>query len=119
MIKDKENTNLIENNELALELYKAYKKLSKNKDFITLIEKGFMDTFVRNQVSLMAHPVTITTMKEGSRDRLIDNILAVSVLENWLLTVEILGEKAEKAKLQSENLDDNDDIQTLEEEVGI
>jgi len=120
MIKDKPSTNLIENNELALELYEAYERLSQNKDFETLIEKGFMDMFAKNQIGLMSHPSVIQSMKDGSRDRLVDNITAVSVLENWLITVEILGERAKKAKEQGEHADMTDeDVQTLEDELGV
>jgi len=119
MIKDKPSTNLMENNELALELYEAYERLSENKDFQTLIDKGFMDMFAKNQIGLMGHPGTIQTMKDGSRDRLIDNITAVSVFENWLITIELLGERAKKAKEEGEYADmTGEDIQSLEDEAG-
>lgn len=120
MIKDKPSTNLIENNELALELYEAYERLSENKDFETLIEKGFLDMFAKNQIGLMAHPGTIGQMKDGSRDRLVDNLTAVSVLENWLITIEILGERAKKTKEQGEYADmSGEEVQTLEDELGV
>lgn len=108
MIKDKPSTNLIENSELAIKLYDALERLSSNEDFKVLIEEGFMKTFALNQVGLLAHPGTVKTMDEGSRNRLQDNLLAVSVLENFLITIEILGERA-KAQAQEEALTEFDD----------
>lgn len=99
MMKDTPNTNLIENQELAIKLYKAYEDLSKRDSFKTLIEEGFIKIFASNQVSLLNHPGTLAN---GTRAPLIDNLMAVSSLQNYLLTVEILGEKALNEKLEDQ-----------------
>jgi len=114
MIKDKPNTNLMDNNELAAELYEAYENLSKNKDFEVLIEKGFMTNFAENQLGMLS-----TSTGDG-RKMVEDTLLGVSVLSRWLMTVEMLGSKAKIALEEGEKAEmTGEDVPTLEEEVGV
>lgn len=90
MIKDKPNTNLRENAELAAGLYDAYERLSKNADFKHVIEYGFMELYPLNQVSMLASP-------GADRPSIYSDLHGVSVLQNFLLIIERLGEGAKEA----------------------
>ena len=113
MILDKPSTNLNENQELAIELYEAYEALSTNKDFETLIEKGFLDMFAKNQVGL------ISAVREEDQKRINNTLMGVSILENYLITIQRLGASAKAAKAEGEYTEHTgDDVSTLEDEVG-
>ena len=103
MYKDKPNTNLRENSELAVELYDAYERLSKNADFQKVIEFGFMELYSMNQVSLLAAPNT-------DRASIYSNLHGISVLQNFLITIERLGEGA-KAALQEQQEAELDSVE--------
>lgn len=93
MIKDKPNTNLRENAELTISLYDSLEKLSKNKDFKNLIEYGFMELYSLNQVSMLAAPGV-------DRSSIYSDLHGVSVLQNFLLVIERLGEQAKAAQAE-------------------
>jgi hypothetical protein len=112
MIKDRPNTNLMQNDELAIELYEAYKALCKTKEFETLIDKGYLDTFLKNQVGLLA------TVPESEKARTLDSIKGCGMLEKWLLTVQMLGENAISRRDSGEYEDMTGDVVSLEDEVG-
>lgn len=102
MYKDKPNTNLRENSELAIDLYDAYERLSKNPDYQKVIEFGFMELYSMNQVSLLAAPNT-------DRAGIYSNLHGISVLQNFLITIERLGEgaKAAEAEMLESELEDS------------
>ena len=87
MTKDKPNTNLRENAELTVSLYDSLERLSNNADYKNLIEYGFMELYALNQVSLLASPGT-------DRAGIYSDLHGISVLQNFLLVIERLGEGA-------------------------
>lgn len=98
MTKDKPNTNLRENADLVIGLYESLERLGKNPDFKNLIEYGFMEMYSLNQVSMLASP-------GSDRAAIYSDLHGVSVLQNFLLVIERLGEQAiaaQKEALESE-----------------
>ena len=87
MTKDKPNTNLRENSELAIELYEAYERLCNNPDYKKVIEYGFMELYALNQVGMIATPGN-----NGVKPDIYANLNGISVLQNFLITVERMGE---------------------------
>jgi hypothetical protein len=94
MIKDKPNTNLRENIDLAVSLYDSLERLSTNADFKNLIEYGFMELYALNQVGMLASP-------GSDRPSIYSDLHGISVLSNFLLVIERLGEQAKAAQAES------------------
>jgi hypothetical protein len=94
MIKDKPNTNLRENIDLAVSLYDSLERLSTNADFKNLIEYGFMELYALNQVGMLASP-------GADRPSIYSDLHGISVLSNFLLVIERLGEQAKAAQAES------------------
>jgi hypothetical protein len=93
MIKDKPNTNLRENIDLAVSLYDSLERLSTNADFKNLIEYGFMELYALNQVGMLASP-------GADRPSIYSDLHGISVLSNFLLVIERLGEQAKAAQAE-------------------
>ena len=100
MTKDKPNTNLRENSELAIELYEAYERLCKNADYKKVIEYGFMELYALNQVGMLAAP-------GADRATIYSDLQGISVLHKYLITVERMGEHsiAVQKEMQESELD--------------
>ena len=100
MTKDKPNTNLRENSELAIELYEAYERLCKNPDYKKVIEYGFMELYALNQVSMLASP-------GSDRASIYSDLHGISVLQNFLIVIERMGEHsiAVQKEMQESELD--------------
>jgi len=111
-LSNKPSTNLLQNPELAAELYDAYEALSKDKNFITLIEKGLFETFGRNQVGMLAHP-EVAMNRNNDINILHNNLMGISVIENFFITLERIGPQAKKA-LETDQLDE-DEIENVTE----
>ena len=101
MYKDKPSTNLYENTELAISLYDSLERLSKNPDYKNLIEYGYMELYALNQVGMLASP-------GSDRPAIYSDLHGISVLENFLIMIERLGERhkaVEAEELESELVD--------------
>lgn len=116
-LRNKPSTNLLENVKLTAELFDAYEALSKDKNFITLIEKGLFETFGRNQIGMLAHP-EVAMNKNNDKEMLHNNLLGISVLENFFITLERLGPQAKEAlaKKDRELDDETEEVTELGEE---
>ena len=100
MIKDKPNTNLRENVELVIGLYDSLERLSKNKDYKNLIETGFMEMYALNQVGMISTP-------NADRPSIYSELQGISVLQNFLINIERLGEQAKAALQEAEEAEMN------------
>lgn len=119
-IRNKPSTNLLENPELTAKLYDAYEALSSDKNFITLMDEGFLQSFASNQVGMLSHP-EVAANKNNDSEVLLNNLRAVSAVENYFIVLERLGPQAKEAIRRGEELDaeEAETVETLEEEVGV
>lgn len=94
-----------------IERLKALQRLEKNPDFISLIEKGFMDSHAVRQVMLKSHP----GMQGEAQQNLLDQqITAIGGFKQYLVAIYSEGMQADEAlkddertreELLKENLD--------------
>jgi hypothetical protein len=75
-------------NHYWVEMWESLERLKRNKDFKRLILDGYFKDKAINGVSLLAQDYII---ENGLRTRVMEDLVAVSKLEDFFITVENLG----------------------------
>lgn len=75
-------------NRYWVEMWESLERLKRNKDFKRLILDGYFKDKAINGVSLLAQDYII---EKGLRTRVMEDLIAVSKLEDFFITVENLG----------------------------
>lgn len=84
-----ENNTLIETeNQYWVDLWESLERLQSNPDFKKLILQGYFHDKAVNGVSLLANDYII---REGKRSEVMENLIAISHLQDFFITVENLG----------------------------
>lgn len=98
--QDLENIEIsIEDAKKSIERKLALDRLQNNPDFVSLIEKGFLDTHAVRQVLLKAHP----GMQGEAQQNLLDmQITAIGGLKQFLVNVYTEGCNASQALMDDE-----------------
>lgn len=79
------------NSKYHIEMLEALERLEKNKDYIKVIENGyFRDETLRITSLLSSYDIK----SKGLRPELLENLVAISNLQNYLEAVRNLGENA-------------------------
>lgn len=79
------------NSKYHIEMLEALERLEKNKDYIKVIEDGyFRDETLRITSLLSSYDIK----SKGLRPELMENLVAISNLQNYLEAVRNLGENA-------------------------
>lgn len=79
------------NSKYHIEMLEALERLEKNKDYIKVIEDGYFRDETLRTTSLLA---SYDIKSKGLRPELMENLIAISNLQNYLETVRNLGENA-------------------------
>jgi len=66
----------------------ALERLEKNEDFKSVVMESYFKDFVYNQTSMLAHDYT---RAQGTRPVLMEQLVAVSALQDYFRTVKMLG----------------------------
>lgn len=91
-------------NQYWVDQAKALERLEANEDFKTLILEGYFKEFVINQTSMLA---TEAVRREGTRAVIMEQLVAVSRLEDHFGMIRVLGGLAE-ADIDEANFPDED-----------
>lgn len=75
-------------NEYWVNLHNALERLEQNEDFKTVIKEGYFKDKAINGVSLLA---TDYVKKAGARGDLMEQLVAISQLEDYFATIHNLG----------------------------
>jgi len=75
-------------NEKYVKLNEALSRLKENEDFQTLILNGYFKDKAISSVSMLAAPYTMQT---GARKDVLEQLIAISYLEDYFITIENLG----------------------------
>lgn len=79
------------NSKYHIEMLEALERLEKNKDYIKVIEDGYFRDETLRTTSLLA---SYDIKAKGLRPELMENLVAISNLQNYLETIRNLGENA-------------------------
>ena len=66
----------------------ALERLEKNEDFKAVVLESYFKDFAINQVSMLSHDYT---RAQGTRPVLMEQLVAVSALQDYFRTVKMLG----------------------------
>lgn len=75
-------------NQYWVDLWAALERLKQNKDFQKVILEGYFKDRAVNGVSLLAQEAIVSS---GRRPAIIEDLIAISHLEDYFFTVENLG----------------------------
>lgn len=75
-------------NQYWVDLWTALERLKQNKDFQKVILEGYFKDRAVNGVSLLAQEAIVSS---GRRPAIIEDLIAISHLEDYFITVENLG----------------------------
>lgn len=75
-------------NQYWVDLWTALERLKQNKDFQKVILEGYFKDRAVNGVSLLAQEAIVSS---GRRPAVIEDLIAISHLEDYFITVENLG----------------------------
>lgn len=75
-------------NQYWVDMWESLERLQKNKDFKRLILNGYFKDKAINGVSLLAQDAVI---QNGMRSQVMEDLIAVSKLQDFFITVENLG----------------------------
>ena len=75
-------------NQYWVDMWASLERLQRNKDFKRLILDGYFKDKAVNGVSLLAQDAIVDN---GMRPRVMEDLVAISKLEDFLITVENLG----------------------------
>ena len=84
----------IEECKKTIERRDALVRLQKNKDFISLIEDGFLREHAIRQVELKSHPGVQAENQQQSIDH---QIIAIGSFKQYLIGIKGMGDQAEQA----------------------
>ena len=84
----------IEECKKTIERRDALVRLQKNRDFISLIEDGFLREHAIRQVELKSHPGAQNEKQQQSID---NQIIAIGSFKQYLNSIRGMGEQAEQA----------------------
>jgi hypothetical protein len=94
-------------NNYAIEMLESLERLEKNNDFKKVILDGYCKDEVLRASSLLADP---TIKSQGRRPDVMEQLVAISTFENYLMIIRKLGEQA---KYQKENPLEPDEIEEV------
>lgn len=80
-----------DNSKEEIELYEALLRLEKNKDFQKVILEGYLKNKALASVSMLG---VDTVVKRGERSLVIEDLVAISNFNQYLLLVKAFGESA-------------------------
>ena len=75
-------------NQYWVDMWTSLERLQQNKDFKRLVLDGYFKDKAVNGVSLLAQDAIV---ENGMRPRVMEDLVAISKLEDFLITVENLG----------------------------
>ena len=75
-------------NEYWVNMYNALENLKQNKDFQTVILDGYFKDKAINGVSMLAQEAVVAG---GHRTAVMEDLIAISSLEDFFITIENLG----------------------------
>jgi uncharacterized protein YbgA (DUF1722 family) len=76
-------------NQYWADLCECLKRLEKNEDFKAVIMEGYFKDRALDSVSLLA---TDYVKRSGTRPNVMENLVAISTLQNYFHTIKTLGE---------------------------